>query len=854
MRFKTLKKVFLWIVAIAAFLALSLFLAQRYLEPEIQKLFVAEINKSLTAQVQVENIRFSLIKDFPSASVRFTGVRMKEAIKDPSKTYLLKAGTISFQFNIWDLLRKRYKIKHIRFADVELNPRVYADYSDNFHCWKAEQGTGSNFSFEVQRVVINRLHLNVKNEATHTSIDAELPDFTAKGNFSSSKYMLELAGEVLLHEHKTQDICYITERRINLALSLAADNNTGSYQIMKGSVETGKLKLAASGNLIYSGQQHLINLDITATGSTLEEMLSLVPATFTKQLDKYRFEGRGNVVAKIAGQFGRSFVPAVNLRLDLQNGLVTERSTGVCLKGISAIAEYSTKQDGKEETLSVSNLNARLGDGLLSGSLVMTGFTSPQIQCNFNASLSLEELHRFFEAEEITAMSGWLKVNAAFDGKIAELHHPTSTDFINSNLTGQGNIEKASVALKDYNLPLEEITADFSFNGSDLQLQQVGFRVSKSDFNLHGTLGNLLSWIFIKDENLMVSGSLLSKRFDWDELSAAQYGTSEEFRFGLPAEIAVSDLHLRCNNFSFRKFSATDISGLINLRHKVLSVSEVEMFTNQGKVKGQININAQSEKYSLLQAKGYLEKVNINTLFTQFGNFGQDDLKADNLEGLITADLIFAGQMQSNLDIDLNSLKVHSDITIENGRLVNYSPMQSLSKYLKVEDLADIRFATLQNQIDIANQVIYIPSMQIKSSVLDLQLMGTHTFDNELEYHFTLALADLVAAKFKKRNAGYNNQAEFGQMEDDGRGRTKIFVSLTGTVDNPIVKYDKKAMREKIANDLKSQKTELKQAFKQELRLMQGDTLKKAERLKEKETIKKQERGEFIIEWDDDKK
>ena len=55
---------------------------------------------------------------------------------------------------------------------------------------------------------------------------------------------------------------------------------------------------------------------------------------------------------------------------------------------------------------------------------------------------------------------------------------------------------------------------------------------------------------------------------------------------------------------------------------------------------------------------------------------------------------------------DLNSVKAHDDIMIENGRLVNDSPMQSLSSYLRVEDLSDIRFATLHNQIDIANQVL----------------------------------------------------------------------------------------------------------------------------------------------------
>ena len=127
MRYKTLRVISIWTISVSAFIVLVLFLAQRYLGPEVKKLFITEINKSLTAEVQIDEVQLSLIKDFPFASVRFSGVRMKEAITPPSKYYLLTAGTISMRFNIWDLLRKKYEVKIIRLADVEIAPRVYAD-------------------------------------------------------------------------------------------------------------------------------------------------------------------------------------------------------------------------------------------------------------------------------------------------------------------------------------------------------------------------------------------------------------------------------------------------------------------------------------------------------------------------------------------------------------------------------------------------------------------------------------------------------------------------------------------------------------------------------------------------------
>lgn len=855
MRYKTLRVISVWTTSIVAFLVLTLFLAQRYLGPEVKKLFITEINKSLTAEVQIDNVQLSLIKDFPYASVRFTGVRMKEATKQPSKNYLLTAEKISLQFNILDLLRKKYRVKNISLTDVEINPHQYADGSDNFHFWKQTTGAGDeNFHFELQRITIRNLHLSYSNDASATFVEAHIPGFIAKGNFSSSKYALEVAGNILLNDFISNGFSYLSERELQLWLSLDADNNSGLYTINKGEIVTGKLKLTTSGSLNYNEKQKQVNLDIAATGSSLQEMLSLIPEKYLKDIDGYKFKGKGDITAKISGLIGGTHLPAFNVRLDMQNGEIAERKSGISLHNVTTSAVYSVKQDGKNETLSISNLKAKLGDGFVSGTLMMIGFSSPAIQCNLNASLNLAELQQFLKYEQFTSMSGWIKVNAAFDGKIADINHPASTDFLASNFTGNGSIQQANLGLKKYDLPIQGIQSAFAFNGNDLSVQQLSFQAGRSDFNFKGTFGNLLSWIFVKNESLSITGSLNSQRFDWDELSDAQQGTNNEYQFRLPDDININNLQIHCNNFTFGKFVANNLTGLAQLRDKILSVANISMQTCQGKVTGQANINAKAPKYSLLQAKARLDKVNIKMLFTQFGNFGQDDLKDENLEGLVTSDVIFAGTMQNNLDIDLNSIKTHADILIENGRLVNFSPMQSLSTFLKVEDLADIRFATLHNQIDIANQIIAIPAMEIKSSALDLELMGTHTFNNELDYHFTIALADLMASKFKKRNKGFDNQAEFGQVEEDGRGRTKVFVSLTGTVDNPIVKYDKKAMRDKIFNDLKEQKTEFRQVLKQEFKWMKGDTIKNAQQLKEKDILNKQEQGKFVIEWDDDKK
>jgi len=82
-------------------------------------------------------------------------------------------------------------------------------------------------------------------------------------------------------------------------------------------------------------------------------------------------------------------------------------------------------------------------------------------------------------------MSGWLKLNAAFDGRIADIRHPVSSDFLHSSFTGSGSIKQADIGLKKYDLPIKGIQSGFAFNGNDLQLQELTFKAGRSDFNLH---------------------------------------------------------------------------------------------------------------------------------------------------------------------------------------------------------------------------------------------------------------------------------------------------------------------------------------------------------------------------------
>jgi hypothetical protein len=98
----------------------------------------------------------------------------------------------------------------------------------------------------------------------------------------------------------------------------------------------------------------------------------------------------------------------------------------------------------------------------------------------------------------------------------------------------------------------------------------------------------------------------------------------------------------------------------------------------------------------------------------------------------------------------------------------------------------------------------------------------------------------------KKAGTAKKENDEFGKVEDDGQSKT-LFISMTGTVDNPVFHYDKKGMFQKIKEDIKKERHNLKEMLNEEFGWFKKDsTLGKNvpnEETKTKEKIK--------VKWDE---
>ena len=97
-----------------------------------------------------------------------------------------------------------------------------------------------------------------------------------------------------------------------------------------------------------------------------------------------------------------------------------------------------------------------------------------------------------------------------------------------------------------------------------------------------------------------------------------------------------------------------------------------------------------------------------------------------------------------------------------------------------------------------------IPRFQIESSALNLMFEGTHYFNDSIDYHIKVNLHKLLAQKFNRRL----NDIQY--MEEDPYEGLNLYLSMSGTLSNPKIKYDKGSAKKKVKDDFKSEKQNLK--------------------------------------------
>jgi hypothetical protein len=358
-------------------------------------------------------------------------------------------------------------------------------------------------------------------------------------------------------------------------------------------------------------------------------------------------------------------------------------------------------------------------------------------------------------------------------------------------------------------LAFSDFNGTFQFNNLDLAIQYFRGKIGRSDFRLKGFFKNIIPYLVRKDRPIKIEADLVSEYLDLNELFTLNFSPREDqprSKYSLNISPKL-DINFNCDvdRVELNRFDGYEVTGNLVIRDKIAIIENAFMKTMGGELKISGSIVSKHPNLREFMVDGTLKQIAIDSVFYVFKEFNQRFLQYQHLDGEIDADVNTYFMMDNDFRFFPETLTSYIDATIINGKLINFTPMYSLSKYMKDADLSHIEFAELKNTIQVKDKEVLIPDMEIISLPYHISVSGIHGFDQTIEYHFKIPLN-----QFRKED----RDSRFGTIENDEEGIPNLFLKMEGKADDFNVSLDTDAVKNKIREDLKKEGKELKELFK----------------------------------------
>lgn len=776
------------------------------LAKKVRSLLIEELNKTLAVPVQIYSLDISLWSNFPNINIRANGIEIKESMPF-YKLNAVEADELSLVFNIFDVLAKDVAIDKIRLKGA--NIRLYkGKYGVNYSFFKpTEKESESPLNLELKKLMFEGCRVWYIDDSSGHSANFESESLVAYGKMNEEKYSLKLEGDALFDHLKLNGNTLFMGKRIFLETAVKVNSQLNSYQIDKGYLKFSDLELDVKGDVLMAGKNPDLDLSFNGKNMQLNSLISLLPNKSFGGLKQEHTNGTLFLKGNIRGRFSANQLPDMKIEFGGDKISYSEENSPVDLKEFTFNGKLEKSKLKPEGTLQAEITRLQLGNGNVTAKFTLESLLDPELNFVSTGNLNLAGLKNILYHKDLLDWAGILEYNLAGAVKLNRNSEGWNYHFL--SLDGDLNARDGMLLLEKDSFKIYGAETSVTIRNNDLLIHTLSANWLNNDALLKATWEGFIPWLNDSLHVLKIDGSLVSRHLDFNH--ALPMSESSDPSTATPIIPNIS-LDVVIGKTEWRKHQATDLKGKLEMKGENLLITDLTLKTMDGSIRADLAYEDTEDQQKKLSMKLSTDRVDIQKLFERFNDFDQAEITHKNLEGLLKSEIVYEQLFLPNGEVDMASIQGKGIIEITKGRLKNYQTLESLSKFVDLNELKDIRFSDLKNTILIENETITIPNMKIVNNALNLEISGTHTFDNVLDYHMKIYLSDLIAAKhdFVKRKKEKKVEEE--------KGGLSAYLHIHGPADKLEFNYDKKKVSQKIKQEAKNERKEFFEAIKKDFK------------------------------------
>lgn len=730
-----------------------------------------EANEMVTATVDFSKLDISLFRHFPKASLD---------LEDFSVTChggfegdrLVAANRISVVVDLFSIFGESFEVSKIILDAPEINARVLADGSANWDIMKpsdeaeqpAEEGGESSFKLSVNDFRIEKAKIFFTDEAAKMHFHVAPLDVALKGDLSAEQTTIRTdvaAGDITFVSDGTTLAKGI---EATLKAAVAADLKNNRFTLSDNLLSVNSVKARLDGWVQLAGDDIDTDITLDCSGNDFKNILSLVPAFYTKDFKNLTAAGEVSLKAWVRGRMTAKSYPAFALDLAVRNGSFKYADLPKSVTDINLTLGVKNAGGSLDATtVDIPRFGASFGGQTFGATLsVATPISDLAFKASANGKVNLGAIKDIYPLDEGMSLNGIVTANVSAAGRMSQID---KQEFDKMQTSGSIGVENMAVTLASLP-PITIDSASANITPKSASLDRLNVKVGASDIAAKGSLTNYWGYI-LHDTTLSGRLTVTSSLIDANELMAAM--TPEETAEEKPAEseqpaageeIPVGVIEVPKNldltldstfgKVLFEKMVIENLKGVITVKNGAMTLDKLAMDLFNGKASAYAQYSTANAKSPKVSLDASFAEASFKTTFQQLELMRQIAPIFENIDGTYTMKLAAAMSLDGEMNPVLKSVNGSGQIKSGNLKLGNIKALAALSKALGDNKIADLQHTepTLVS-FTIKDGNLITKPFDIKIGGVKLTLSGTTGLDQSIDYAATVALPENLTAYAK---------------------------------------------------------------------------------------------------------
>ncbi|MBQ8542173.1 MAG: AsmA family protein [Bacteroidaceae bacterium] len=746
---------------------------------KIEALIKEEGNKMLNAKFDFESLDISLIRNFPLASVTLEDFYLKGAGVFENDT-LVAAGELTASVNLMSLFGDEgYDIREILIDEASVKAIVLADGTVNWDIMKAaeeeelaaEDTTATApFRIKLQELAIRDFNLVYDDKQGNMYACVEGLNATCSGDFGSSRTILSLDAETEGVTFSMEGVPFLSKAVVAADMKIDADLENSKFTLNENTLQLNAIKAAIDGWVAMTSEGMDMDLKLNSNKIGFKEILSLIPAIYSKDFEGLRTDGNATLTAWAKGSLqGDSIVPAFDLAFDVENAMFQYPSLPAGVNNINIAAQVNNPGGSPDNTvIKINPFNFVMAGNPFSVTATMQ---TPMSDLAFNAAakgkLDLGKIKDIYPLEDMQ-LNGVVNADLAVKGRMSHIEKEQY-----EKIEAAGNVRLNDMILTMEDMPNVDIKKSLlTFTPRYLQLSETTVKIGGNDVTVDSRFENYMAYA-LKDGTLKGTLNVKSNHFNLNDfMTPTDTAATAPAEDSATADTVATGVIKVPDNIDFRMQAAfrevlldnmklKNVNGLLVVKNSKVDMQNLSLNTMGGDVvvngyyytpvDAQPVFNGGFKLSNIGFAQAYEELNVVRNLAPIFSGLTGDfsgnvniDAKLDDTMSPVLSTLTGSGAL-STKDLSLNNVGV----------------IQTVADIVQKPSLKDTRVKDMNIEFTIKDGRVNTRPFDIKLGDYKMNLSGSTGLDQTIDYKGEITIPTSVGKLSKLGTVDMNIKGTF---------------------------------------------------------------------------------------------